>query len=635
MQQRLYRSAASNAVTGVAATGSPVSGTISLEESSGHVLTAETTDGTFAFDTSGMSPPFMLKAAWGGQTMYSFAVDRGIANITPLTGIVVAAAAGTSDLDTFFATPTSSSFASAAAALPQATASLRASLRPLLRMYSADMDPITGQFVADGTGMDGLLAHINVSYLSGTVSITDKTSGATLFTAPLTRLDQSVSAMAWTSQQGTIARDPDVRVDASGNALAVWWQYNSDRSASTIQALWLDGSPAPTQISTSTGFAGSPRLAFDAGGNAIAVWAQSDNNLNNVWVNRYVVGVGWGVPYQITNVSSAASAVTGSPSIGVDGAGNAIISWFQKNGAINNDHFDVYTSRYAVTTGAWSAPAMLTNGSNSAYNCKVAVNAAGIAAIIWIQAQDDGTSGDGGAADVWVATGTTTGVWGTQTKMNNQPYTMYGQANIAVDAAGNAMAAWVQNNYNGLLDIWVAHLTAGSSWETPTTVSSGITGECYGPDLAFDGAGNAVIVWQQQSDADSGQYVAASQYTAGAGWSAPIQINDKPGYTFDQRVAMDSTGNATVIWYQLEQSGVTVRMARNLKSSGWGASQLVATMDQSYDGYTTSPAPRVGANANGQTFVIWGTDSIPPSERQKSPSASGGGLISRSLSPRK
>ena len=603
----------SGAVTGVAATGSPISGTIYLEDSSGHSLSAQTTDGTFSFDTSAMSPPFLLKAAWGSQTIYSFAADRGTANITPLTGIVVAVAAGTSDLDTLFATPTSSSFASVAANLSQVTASLRASLRPLLQQYSADMDPITGQFVADGTGMDSLLDHINVSYLSGTVSITDKTSGATLFTAPLTRLDQGVSAMAWTSQQGSIARDPDVRVDALGNGLAVWWQYNSDHSASTVQGMWLDGSSAPTQISTSTGFAGSARLAFDAGGNAIVVWAQSDNNLNNVWVNRYVVGAGWGTPYQITNVSSTASAVTGSPSVGVDGTGNAVIAWFQINTAINNNHFDVYTSRYSVATGAWSAPAMLTNGSNSAYNCKVVVNAAGVAAIIWVQAQDDGASGNSGAADVWVSTGATTGVWGTQTKMNSQPYTMYGQADIAIDSAGNILTAWVQNNSNGQFDIWAARFQTGGSWGDPTTLSSGSTGACYGPDLAFDGAGNAIVVWQQQSDADSGQYVAASQYTSGVGWSAPIQIDDNPGNTFDQRVTMDSTGNATVIWYQLEPSGVTVRMARYLKTSGWGASQLVATMDQSYDGSTTSPAPRVGANANGQTFAIWGTDSISSS----------------------
>lgn len=250
---------------------------------------------------------------------------------------------------------------------------------------------------------------------------------------------------------------------------------------------------------------------------------------------------------------------------------------------------------------------MVSNGTNSAYNCKVAVNPAGTVALIWVQAQDDGSSSNG-AADIWVATGSTTGAWVTQTKLNNKSYTVYGQATVAIDAAGDMLAAWVQNNSFGLFDIWVAHLPAGASWEAPTTISSGTTGECYGPDLAFDGAGNAIVIWEQQSNADSSQYVAASQYTAGVGWSAPKQINENLGYTFDQHVAMDSTGNATFVWYQLEQSAVTVRMARHLTTSGWGTPQLVATMDPIYDGYTIFPVPRVGVNTSGQTLVIWGTN---------------------------
>jgi hypothetical protein len=119
--------------------------------------------------------------------------------------------------------------------------------------------------------------------------------------------------------------------------------------------------------------------------------------------------------------------------------------------------------------------------------------------------------------------------------------------------------------------------------------------------------GNAFAVWEQQSSADSGQYVAASRYSAGASWSAPVQINENLGWTFDQHVAVDASGNATVVWYQLEQAAVTVRLNRYLTSSGWGSSQLVATMPSNYDGFTVYPVPRVGVNAAGQSFVVWGT----------------------------
>jgi len=601
---------ASLTVSGVAATGSAVSGTVYLKDSSGKELSMATTNGTFAFDVSALTPPFMLKASWGSKTMFSFAAAVGTANITPLTQMIVAAAANGGNLAAIYAAADKATFAAVASNLSVATASLRANLKPLLASYSADMDPITGTFAADGTGMDSLLDHVTVTYSSGTVSVTDTASGATLFTASTSpNLGNRVSAIAWSSQQGSVAQDPDVQVSGAGAGLALWWQYNSDYSASTIQAQWLTNGSTPTQISTATGLAALPHVAFDSSGNAIAVWVQSDNQLNNVWVNRYIVGTGWGTPAQITNVASVATSVSGCSFIGVDGAGNAIITWYQENGAINSNHFDVYTSRYSVAGNSWSAPAMLSNGTNSAYGCKVVVNPVGAAALIWVQTQDDGSISNG-PSDVWAVTGTTTGGWGSATKLNSSSNVLYGQATVAIDAAGDVLAAWVQNNDSGLFDIWVNHLPAGGRWESSKTITAGNIGECYGPDIAFDGAGNAFAVWEQQSSiADNSQYVAASRYTAGAGWSAPVQINDILGWTFDQHVAVDASGNATAVWYQFEQSAVTVRLNRYLQSSGWGTSQLIATMDSTYDGFTKYPEPRVGVNAGGQCFVVWGTGS--------------------------
>ncbi len=596
-------------ISGVAATGAAVSGTIFLKDSAGHELSMATTNGTFSFNVSALSPPFMLKASWGGTTMYSFSTAAGTANITPLTQMIVAAAANGSNLDAIYAAPSMSTFAAVASNLPASTASLRANLKPLLERYSADMSPITGAFAANGTGMDSLLDHVAVAYNTGTVSVTDKTSGATLFTAPLSPdLNHGVSSMSWTSQQASIARDPDVQVSVAGDGLAVWWQYNSDNSASTIQAQWLSDGSAPVRISTPTGFAYSPHVAFDANGNAIAVWAQTTNQLNNIWINRYVAGSGWGTPVQITNVTSATN-VSGEPGIGVDGAGNAIITWNQMNLAIAS-HFDVFTSRYSVATNTWSAPAMFSNGTNCAYGYKVVVNPSGSAALIWLQFQNSaGTGGNGEANDVWVATGTTTGGWSDSAKLNSSSNLIYGQLTIAIDAAGDIMAAWVQSNNAGLFDIWVNLLTAGGGWEGARTISSGTIGECYGPSIALDGAGNAIAVWEQQSTSANADYIAASRYTAGTGWSAPAQISQLLDSTREQRVAVDAAGNATVVWYQVEQTGVTVRSSRHLTASGWGTPQLIATMDANYDGYTTSPQPRVGVNANGQSFIIWGTES--------------------------
>ena len=44
------------------------------------------------------------------------------------------------------------------------------------------------------------------------------------------------------------------------------------------------------------GDASIPQVAVDSSGNAIAVWFQSDGIRRNVWANRYVPGVGWVPP---------------------------------------------------------------------------------------------------------------------------------------------------------------------------------------------------------------------------------------------------------------------------------------------------------------------------------------------------
>jgi len=604
------QSSSTTTVSGVAATGAAVSGTIYLKDSIGHEVSTATTDGKFSFDVSTLTPPFMLKASWGGNTMYSFAASAGTANITPLTQLIVAAAASSTDLDAAYSAPTPTAFNAIATNLPTATASLRNSLEPLLASYGADMDPITGAFAANGSGMDGLLDHIMVTSVSGTVSVTDKSSGTTLFSAPTSpTLGNSVSAMRWTNAAAAIAQDPDLKVSEAGDSLAVWWNYaGTGNSASVIQAQWLDSEASATQISTATGYAMMPKVAVDGSGNAIAVWMQSDNQLTNVWVNRYSVGSGWGTPKKMTSAVSTATGPSGSPSIAIDGAGNGVIMWNRSDAAISS-HFDVYTSRYSVANDTWSAPAMLSNGINCAYGLKVVANGSGTVAVIYNQFQrTDGIGGNGDPSDIWVATGTTTGGFTAYTKVSSSANLIYGQATLAIDPAGDLLAAWIQGGSSGYFDVWVSRQPAGGGWETPQTIGNSVIGACYLPVVAFDGSGNAFAAWKQQFDAESRQYVAASRYDRVSGaWSSPAAISENIGDTDSQSIAVDSAGNATVVWYQIESAAVTVRAARYLPASGWGAFALISTMGPDYNGYTVAPVPLVAVNSSGKNTIIWGT----------------------------
>lgn len=602
-------SGSSAMISGLAASGAAVSGTISIKDSSGHELTTTTTDGTFSFNVSALSPPFMLKASWGSNTMYSFANAPGTANITPLTQLIVAAAASSTGLDALYQSPTPASFNIIAANLQTATTNLRNSLQPLLAKYpGADIDPIHGSFSADHTGMDGLLDQISVTMVSGIVSVTNKTSGTALFSAPASpALGNSVSSMSWTNNAAAIAMYPDLKVSSAGNGLAVWWT-STGTNTSVIQAQWLNSETSATNISSTTGSATTPKVAVDANGNAIVVWMQTDNQITNLWVNRYTAG-GWGVAQQVTNYTSATVGPSNVPSIAIDGAGNAVIMWNQST--VGSSHFDVYTSRYSVANNSWSAPALLSSGINSAYGYKVVSNSKGHVALIYCQ-NTAGTGGNGDASDVWVATGTTTGGFTTHTQVSSGPNPFDGAASLAIDPDGDIIAEWLQSDNAGY-DVWVSLLPSGGTWSTPQTITNMVSGECYFPEVVMDQYGNAFATWEQQSD--TSQYIAVSRYDAGSGvWGAPAQIgaNIANMYAFGpQHIAVDLSGNATLVWYQATLTGslVTVNSAQYLLSSGWGTPQLISTLGAPFDGFSIWPLPCVDVSPSGQSVIIWGTGS--------------------------
>ncbi len=50
-----------------------------------------------------------------------------------------------------------------------------------------------------------------------------------------------------------------------------------------------------TLIESDNGKAGGPQIAIDTTGNALAVWSQDGGAHSNIWANLYTAGVGWGI----------------------------------------------------------------------------------------------------------------------------------------------------------------------------------------------------------------------------------------------------------------------------------------------------------------------------------------------------
>lgn len=169
-------------VSGVAAAGSPLSGTVRLKDSSvpAQERSAQIAgDGSFSFDVTGMIAPFILQATGTAQgrswTIYSFASSAGIANINPLSHLALVMARGNDNLSFFYSAPNPSAMNILKGGLPAATADIQTSLNPMLDRFGvAGVDFISAPYVANHLGLDLFLDLASITISTDTVLLTSR-----------------------------------------------------------------------------------------------------------------------------------------------------------------------------------------------------------------------------------------------------------------------------------------------------------------------------------------------------------------------------------------------------------------------------------------------------------------------------
>lgn len=170
---------AATTLSGTAAIGQPIAGSVFAIDINGKVSPAATTTalGAFVLDVGGMTAPYILSitgSAGGKQvTLNSIATAAGqTVNITPLTDLIVSTAAGRpagSSLASLCApvagvvAPDCLSALTAGAAPANLDAAVTAISAMIAPLNSAGTNPLTGAFTANGTGLDAVLDQILVS----------------------------------------------------------------------------------------------------------------------------------------------------------------------------------------------------------------------------------------------------------------------------------------------------------------------------------------------------------------------------------------------------------------------------------------------------------------------------------------
>ena len=236
---------------------------------------------------------------------------------------------------------------------------------------------------------------------------------------------------------------PFVAVNTSGRSLVAWKDTRNGNIYYDVYIQFYDASGSPigsnvkvNDVSTSA----SPdnnclATAIEASGNSVVVWEDNRNGITNDIYMQIYNSSGTPVGSNIRVNDDAAYLYTHSqPSVGIDGSGNIIVTWYDNR----DGNYHIYLQRYYA------------GGSKNGANIRV---------------------GDNVSSDQYSPT-------------------------IAVTSSGTSVIVW--EDYRSYDDIFLQRFDASGNPTGGNTIVNdyGGTSERYWPSVVFDGTENFLVAWQ-------------------------------------------------------------------------------------------------------------------------------------------
>jgi hypothetical protein len=257
-----------------------------------------------------------------------------------------------------------------------------------------------------------------------------------------------------------------------------------------------------------------------------------------------------------------------------------------------NDGSEVYANRYTAATASWGTAAERIDSLPSAVtDLQLAMSSDGTAVAVWTKAQ-------GQAKNIRAARYNGTS-WEAHVGLESNGGIAQ-SPQVAIDESGNAIVVWLQPS-NSVNSIWYNRYDAsGAGWGSEDVLEL-TDNVAFAPQVAIDSSGNAIVVWAQDNGFGTNAIYAAL-YTAGASWSAAETIGAGTNNGYSAQIAMDSDGNASAVWYELTATNplYVYGIWTNRYSGGtWG------TAEELENGVNIVAPPQVGLDTRGNGVAVW------------------------------
>ncbi len=348
---------------------------------------------------------------------------------------------------------------------------------------------------------------------------------------------------------------PKAISDGAGGMITVWQDvrgsdydiYAQSIDANGIPKWTADGVPICTAANDQT----VPVIVSDGAGGAIISWSDSRNGNYDIYAQRINANgvVQWasdGVAISSAANDQIYSAITG------DGADGAIIVWYDNRNGTDND---IYAQRInASGTVQWTANgvAICTQPDDQMLSV-ITDDGAGGAIIAW---QDHRNATDkniyaqriNAAGSVqW----TTDGV-AICSSANDQS-----RPSIISDDAGGAIIAWLDNRASSN-DVFAQRIDASGAgqWVNNGSPICTATGAQAAPAIVSDGAGGAIMAWQDfRNGSDLDIYAQRITRVGVLQWlSDGVPVSKATNDQYSPTMVSDGVGGATVVWADTRDS---------------------------------------------------------------------------------
>jgi predicted lipoprotein with Yx(FWY)xxD motif len=398
-------------------------------------------------------------------------------------------------------------------------------------------------------------------------------------------------------------RNPTIVSDGAGGAIFTWRDQRSGNYDVYAQRVNASGDVQWTAdgvaICTATGDQYAYAIASDGAGGAIVTWYDYRSGTNyDIYAQR--VNASGAVQWTANGVALCTAAGTQySPAILSDGAGGAIVTWYDHR----SGNYDIYAQQVSASGAAqWTANGVaLCTAAGDQYAYGIASDGAGGAIVTWydyrsgtnydIYAQRVNASG----AVQWAADGV---ALCTAAGDQNSP-------GIVSDGAGGAIVTWYDGRSGGN-DIYAQQVNALGTvqWTADGVALCTATGDQMVPAIASDGAGGAIVTWHDhRGGIDYDVYAQKVDASGAAQWTANgVPLCTVYGDDYYPVITSDGMGGAIVAWFDL-RSGYNDIYAQRVNASGavqWtadGVGVCTATQGQAY--------PTIVSDGASGAIVAW------------------------------